>query len=74
MIAPLPPHDLAALAAVAAAQGIVPIAAAAAVSLATVYRALRGETVQHTTRLALARAVARAARRRITTTPEARAA
>jgi DNA-binding phage protein len=73
MIAPLQPHDIAALAAVVASQGVVPVAAAAAVSLATVYRALRGETVQHTTRRALARAVARAARRR-TTTPEARAA
>lgn len=71
MIAPLHPHDIAALAAVVASQGVVPVAAAAAVSLPTVYRALRGETVQHTTRLALARAVAEHTH---TTTPEARAA
>ena len=70
MIAPLPPHDLAALARVAAAQGLVPIAAAASVSLPTVYRALRGEGVQHTTRNALAAAVAA----HVTTTPETRVA
>ena len=58
MLAPLDPETLAAVAAAAATQGIVPIAAAAGVSLPTVYRALRGDTVQHTTRRALARAVA----------------
>lgn len=75
MIAPLDPQSLAALAAAAAEQGIVPIAAAAGVSLPTVYRALRGDTVQHTTRRALARAVAEQPRAAIlSTTPEARAA
>lgn len=74
MIAPLDPQSLSALAAAAAEQGIVRLAADAGVSLPTVYRALRGETVQHTTRRALARAVARVARRITTTTTETRAA